>query len=62
MSILDKMFDESFDKKLEKQIESLKFDVLYYASIFTIGLIPLGIWKLMDIIIWAYQHIHITIK
>lgn len=24
--------------------------------------IPLGLWKLIDIIIWVWNHIHITIK
>ena len=24
--------------------------------------IPLGLWKLIDIIVWLVQHIHITLK
>ena len=32
------------------------------AFVFVAGLvaIPLGLWKLIEIVIWIYQHIHIS--
>jgi uncharacterized membrane protein len=38
------------------------FDGLCYAALIAFCFLPLGIWKLVDIIIWVYQHVQITLK
>lgn len=37
-------------------------DVLAYLIYSQLILLPLGIWKLIDIIIWVIKHVHIVIN
>lgn len=38
------------------------FKVVYYMALGFLIVLPLSIWKLVEIIIWIFNHIHISIN
>ena len=36
---------------------------VFFKMVFVIGLtlVPLGVWKLVEIIVWVFEHVHISI-
>ncbi len=40
-------------------LNGIWFSIAYW---FLFSLMPLGLWKLVEIIIWAYKHVEIGIK
>ena len=37
-------------------------DAIMVMMIMLVITIPLGIWKLIDIIIWVYKHVHVSLN
>lgn len=38
------------------------FDGLMHLFVFAVCLIPLGLWKLVEIVIWICKHVHIGLN
>lgn len=47
-----------FDNRMFDGLDAL----FKFVAVLLIIFIPVGIWKLIDIIIWMWNHIHITVK
>lgn len=38
------------------------FDVLVYPALLLMILAPFGVWKLIDILLWIFQHVKLSIQ
>ena len=50
------------DHSMDTSSYGRAFDGLMYAFVIMTLLAPLGLWKLVEIVIWIYKHVHIGLN